>query len=41
MAVQLEDMVDTFHGFDFFEGKEISMTMLKKRTQALRDAFHG
>lgn len=40
VAVQLEDMAGTFHGFDFFEGKEISKAMLKKRTQALRDAFH-
>ena len=39
VAVQLEDMAGTFHGFDFFVGKEISKAMLKKRTQALRDAF--
>lgn len=40
VAVQLEDVAGTFHGFDFFEGKEISKEMMKKRTQALRGAFY-
>ena len=37
--VQLEDVKGTFHGFDFFTGKEIAKTMAEKRTQALRQAF--
>lgn len=38
-AVQLEDVMGTFHGFDFFEGKRISKDMVKKRANALRRAF--
>ena len=38
-GVQVEDVRGTFHGFDFFTGKEISKTMVQKRTQALRRAF--
>ena len=37
--VQLEDVKGTFHGFDFFTGKEIAKTMAEKRTQVLRQAF--
>ena len=37
--VQLEDVPGTFHGFDFFIGKEISRAMVQKRLQALRQAF--
>ncbi len=33
--VQSEDVPGTFHGFDFFNGKEISKTMVRKRAQAL------
>ncbi len=39
VAVQLEDVKGTFHGFDFFAGKEISKAMVEKRTQALQQAF--
>ena len=39
VTVQLEDIRSTFHGFDFFTGKEIAKTMAEKRTQALRQAF--
>lgn len=39
VAVQLEDVAGTFHGFDFFAGKEISKIMVEKRMQALRGAF--
>lgn len=38
-AVQLEDVKGTFHGFDFFAGKEIAKTIVEKRIQALRGAF--
>lgn len=38
-AVQLEDVKGTFHGFDFFAGKEISRAMMEKRINALRQAF--
>lgn len=37
--VQLEDVAGTFHGFDFFAGKEISQVMVQKRAQALRRSF--
>lgn len=36
---QLEDVPGTFHGFDFFTGKEISRAMVQKRLRALRQAF--
>lgn len=39
VKVQVEDVRGTFHGFDFFTSKEISKTMIQKRTQALRQAF--
>lgn len=39
VEVQLEDVSGTFHGFDFFTGKEIVKEMLQKRTQALQRAF--
>ncbi len=39
VTVQLEDVKGTFHGFDFFDGKEISRTMVEKRINALRRAF--
>lgn len=39
VEVQVEDVRGTFHGFDFFTGKEVSKTMLQKRTQALRRVF--
>ncbi len=38
-AAQLEDVKGTFHGFDFFTGKEISRTMAEKRIDALRRTF--
>lgn len=38
-AVQLEDVKGTFHGFDFFTGKEISRAMVEKRIDVLRRAF--
>ena len=39
-AVHLEDVKGTFHGFDFFAGKEISRAMVERRTQPLRNAFY-
>ena len=39
VEVQLEDVPGTFHGFDFFTGKEISRAMVQKRLQALQQAF--
>lgn len=39
VAVQVEDVKGTFHGFDFFADKEIAKIMAEKRIQALRDAF--
>ena len=39
VAVQVEDVRDTFHGFDFFTGKEVSKAMIQKRIQALRQFF--
>lgn len=39
VAVQIEDVNGTFHGFDFFTGKEIAKVMAEKRIQAIRDAF--
>lgn len=38
-AVQLEDVEGTFHGFDFFAGKEIARAMVKKRINAINRAF--
>lgn len=40
IAVQLEDVPGTFHGFDFFAEKKISQTMVKKRVQVLKRAFN-
>ncbi len=37
--VELEDVPGTFHGYDFFIGKEISQTIVQKRIHALRRAF--
>ena len=37
--VQLEDVPDTFHGFDFFSNKKISKIMAQKRIQALQRSF--
>ena len=39
VKVQVEDVRGTFHGFDFFTGKEIAKAMVQKRTQALQQAF--
>lgn len=39
VEVQVEDIKGTFHGFDFFAGKEIAKAMAEKRVQALRDVF--
>lgn len=39
VEVQVEDVKGTFHGFDFFTGKEIAKVMAEKRIQAIRDAF--
>ena len=39
VAVQVEDVRDTFHGFDFFTVKEVSKAMIQKRIQALRQFF--
>ena len=39
VEVQLEDLPGTFHGFDFFTGKEISRAMVQKRLQTLQQAF--
>lgn len=39
VEVQVEDVRGTFHGFDFFTGKEISKAMFQKRTRALRRTF--
>lgn len=39
VEVQVENVRGTFHGFDFFNGKEISKTMVQKRPQTLRRAF--
>lgn len=39
VEAQVEDVRGTFHGFDFFTGKEISKAMVQKRTQALQQAF--
>ena len=38
--IHLEDVKGTFHGFDFFAGKEISRVMVQKRVAALQQAFH-
>lgn len=40
VEVQVEDVKGTFHGFDFFDEKEIAKAMAEKRIKALRDAFH-
>ena len=39
VEVQLEDVLETFHGFDFFTDKEIAQAMVQNRIQALRAAF--
>jgi len=39
VPAELENVRGTFHGFDFFIGKEISQAMVQKRVQALRRAF--
>lgn len=39
VQIQIEDVKGTFHGFDFFTGKEIAKVMAEKRIQAIRDAF--
>lgn len=39
VAVQLEDVRGTFHGFDFFQNASCARTMVQKRVQALRRAF--
>lgn len=41
VPVRLEEVEGTFHGFDFFIGKEISKTMAEKRIRALCQAFDG
>ena len=39
VAVQLEDVRGTFHGFDFFQNASCARSMVEKRVQALRGAF--
>ncbi len=39
VAVQLEDVRGTFHGFDFFQNAPCARTMVQKRVQALHRAF--
>lgn len=39
VEARLEDMAGTFHGFDFFTGKDVSQKAVKERIRALRRAF--